>query len=398
MKVALVTREYPPEVYGGAGVHVEYLARALAEDVDVGVHCFGAPRQDDLVAATYQPWEALGGDAPYRSALLTLSTDLAIVAGVEGVDLVHSHTWYANLAGHFAKLCHDVPHVMTTHSLEPLRPWKREQLRGGYELSSFAERTAIEAADAVIAVSAKMRDDILGAYPAVDPERVEVIYNGIDPQEYQPTDKIDVLEREGIDPDRPSAVFVGRITRQKGVTHLLDAAAHLDPDAQVVLCAGAPDTPQLAAEVRDAVAGLRSTRDRVIWIERMLPRADIVQILAHATLFVCPSIYEPFGLVNVEAMACGTPVVAAAVGGIPEIVVANSTGHLVGFKRGDDDFGSPADPAGFARDLAAAMNDLITDSKKAASWGDASRRRVLEHFAWPAIARETAELYRRLTV
>ena len=396
MRVALVTREYPPEVYGGAGVHIEYLAAALADSIDARVHCFGAPREDPLVAAAYQPWDELTGGAPYRSALATLSADLAIVAGVEGSDLVHTHTWYANLAGHFAKLCFDIPHVMTTHSLEPLRPWKREQLAGGYALSSFAERTAIEHADAIIAVSERMRDDILGAYPQADPDRVEVIYNGIDTTEYHPVTATDVLEREGIDPDRPTVVFVGRITRQKGVTHLLDAAAHLVPEAQLVLCAGAPDTPELAAEVRAAVESLRREREAVIWIERMLPRADIVQILSHATLFACPSIYEPFGLVNVEAMACGIPVVGSAVGGIPEIIVEGETGHLVSFEPGPDPFGTPAHPERFARELAEAMNDLLGDPGRAEKWGAASRDRVLTNFAWPAIADQTVALYERL--
>ena len=396
MRAALLTREYPPEVYGGAGVHIEHLAAALADHVDVEVHCFGEPRDDDLVAGSYGSWDVLAGGEPYRSALRTLSTDLAMVAGVEGADLVHSHTWYANMAGHLASLCHGVPHVVTTHSLEPLRPWKREQLGGGYELSSFAERTAIENADAIIAVSEQMRADILRAYPQADPERIEVIYNGIDPDVYRPVSATDVLEREGIDPERPSVAFVGRITRQKGVTHLLDAMAHVDPRAQLVLCAGAPDTPELADEVRALVEGLRSRRDGVLWIERMLPRPEIVQILSHATVFVCPSIYEPFGLVNVEAMACSTPVVASAVGGIPEIIVEGETGHLVSYEPGGDDLGSPTDPERFARDLAAAIDDVIADPARAERWGAASRQRVLEHFSWTAIAERTAELYRSL--
>ena len=396
LRVALITREYPPEVYGGAGVHIEHLSAALSRHVDARVHCFGQPRDDPLVAAAYTPWAALDGEAAYRSALSVLSADLAIVAGVEGSDLVHSHTWYANLAGHFAKLCHGIPHVATTHSLEPLRPWKREQLGGGYELSLFAERTALESADAVIAVSGQMREDILASYPNVDSDRVEIIYNGIDTGLYHPVADTDVLEREGISPDRPSVVFVGRITRQKGVMHLLDAAAMLDPEAQLVLCAGAPDTPELAREVRQAVDQLRAERSGVVWIERMLPRADIVQLLSHATLFACPSIYEPFGLVNVEAMACGIPVVASAVGGIPEIVVEGETGHLVRYTAGNDAFGSPADPQQFAADFAAAMNDVIGDPSRAAAWGAASRRRVIEHFAWPSIASQTVALYERL--
>jgi alpha-maltose-1-phosphate synthase len=396
LRVALATREYPPEVYGGAGVHIEHLAAALAGHVDVDVHCFGADRDAPLVAGTYGTWDALAGDAPHLSALRHVATDLAMAAGIEGADVVHSHTWYANLAGHFAKLLYDIPHVVTTHSLEPLRPWKREQLAGGYALSSFAERTALENADAVIAVSAGMRDDVLACYPGVDPGRVTVIHNGIDPEAYKRDRATDVVERFGIDPDRPAVAFVGRITRQKGVTHLLDAAAHLDPSAQLVLCAGAPDTPALGREVADLVTGLRARRDGVFWIDAMLPRADVVQLLSHATVFCCPSIYEPFGLVNVEAMACELPVVASAVGGIPEVVVEGETGYLVPFEPGDDVFGSPADPAAFAHDLADRMNLLVTDPERAAGMGRAGRQRVLEHFSWPAIAAQTAALYRSL--
>lgn len=396
MKVALLSREYPPEVYGGAGVHVEYLARALSPLVDVAVHCFGAARDDPLVAGTYEPWEALAGDAPHRAALRHLSVDLAMVAGVEDVDVVHSHTWYTNLAGHLAARTYDVPHVMTTHSLEPLRPWKAEQLGGGYALSRFCERTAVEDADAVIAVSGQMRRDVLASYPDVDPDRVVVIHNGIDTDGYAPDRRTDVLARHGIDPARPSLVFVGRITRQKGLVHLLDAASHLDPAAQLVLCAGAPDTPQLAAEVRERVDTLR-TRREVVWIDEMLPRADVVQILSHATVFCCPSIYEPFGLVNVEAMACEAAVVASAVGGIPEVVVDGETGHLVALEPGDDPFGSPAQPARFARDLADRLNALVADPDRARAMGRAGRRRVEEHFSWPAIAHQTAAQYERLT-
>jgi alpha-maltose-1-phosphate synthase len=361
VKVSLLTREFPPEVYGGAGVHVEYLARELASLVELGVHCFGAPRESPLVAGSYQPWDALAGGGPHRSALRTMSADLAIAAGVEGTDLVHSHTWYANLAGHLAKLLYDVPHVATTHSLEPLRPWKAEQLGGGYALSSFCERTGLEHADAVIAVSQQMRDDVLRAYPAVDPERVAVIHNGIDPDEYAPDHGTDVLTSRGIDPERPSVVFVGRITRQKGLVHLLHAARDIDPEAQLVLCAGAPDTPEMAAEVRDLVAEVEATRGGVVWIEEMLGRDRVAQILTHATVFVCPSIYEPFGLVNLEAMACEAAVVASAVGGIPEVVVDGETGFLVDFEPGDDAFGSPRDPGRFAADLAARVNALLAD-------------------------------------
>ena len=396
LRAGIVTREYPPEVYGGAGVHVEHLARALSEHVDVAVHCFGGERDDPLVAGSHGTWEALAGDAPHLAALRHMATDLSITSALADCDVVHSHTWYANLAGHWAALAYDIPHVLTTHSLEPLRPWKREQLGGGYALSSYAERTGVEHADAVIAVSAGMRDDVLRCYPDVDPDKVTVIHNGIDTSVYTPDRGTDVLEREGVDPDRPSVVFVGRITRQKGVTHLLDAAAHLDPEAQLVLCAGAPDTPALAREVSDAVAGLREHRDGVVWIDRMLPRPDIVQLLSHATVFCCPSIYEPFGLVNVEAMACEAAVVASAVGGIPEVVDDGETGHLVGFHPGDDPFGSPADPEAFAHRLADAMNDLVRDPRRADAMGRAGRARVLEHFSWPAIAAQTAQLYRDL--
>jgi starch synthase len=393
-RVALLTREYPPEVYGGAGVHVEYLVRSLRELVQVDVHCFGRPRED--VAATYAAWSGLVGDAPYMAALRTMSIDLAMAAGVEGAELVHSHTWYANLGGHLAKLLHGVPHVMTTHSLEPLRPWKAEQLGGGYALSSFCERTAIEGADAIVAVSEGMKADILRCYPAVDPGRVTVIHNGIDPDEYRPDPRTDVLEGHSVDPSRPYAIFVGRITRQKGVVHLLEAARFLAPEVQLVLCAGEPDTPDLAREVRALVDELSATRSGVVWIERMLPRPAVIQLLSHARAFVCPSVYEPFGIVNVEAMACGAPVVASAVGGIPEIVVEGETGLLVPFEPGDDAFGTPRDRDAFARALADRVNRLAGDAELARRMGQAGRARVLEHFAWNAIAERTAALYRQL--
>jgi len=397
LAVALCTREFPPEVYGGAGVHVEHLAEALAAHVDVAVHCFGEPREAPLVAGTYQPWDALAGRAPHLAALQTFSVDLAMAAAVAGADVVHSHTWYANLAGHLAKLTYGIPHVMTSHSLEPLRPWKAEQLGGGYQLSLWAERTAVESADAVVAVSAGMAADILQSYPAVRPERVHVIHNGVDTDVYRPDAGTDVLERLAIDPTLPTVVFVGRITRQKGVPHLLDAAEHLAEGTQLVLLAGAPDTPEIEREVATHVEALRARgRVRVIWIPEMLLRREVVQILSHATVFACPSIYEPFGLVNVEAMACGVPVVASAVGGIPEIVVQGETGWLVPFEPGDDAFGSPADPAGFARDLADRLNALLVDPATARRMGAAARVRVESAFAWPAIAAQTVELYRSL--
>lgn len=396
MKVALLSREYPPEIYGGAGVHVEYLARELAPLVELAVHCFGGARASAEVAGSYQPWAALDGDAPELAALRTLSVDLLMAKAVRGSELVHTHTWYANFAGHLAKLMYGVPHVMTSHSLEPLRPWKAEQLAGGYALSSYCEKTAIEAADAVIAVSAGMRQDILRAYPAVDPTRVHVIYNGIDPAQFQPDPKTGVLEREGIDPSRPYVVFVGRVTRQKGIVHLLEAARHFAPEVKLVLCAGEPDTPAMGAEVLALVAELERSRGPVHWIEKMLPRPELIQILSHARVFACPSIYEPFGIVNLEAMACGAPVVASAVGGIPEIVIDGKTGFLVGFETDGTPLGAPKDRALFARAFAARVNELVADPTRAAEFGKAGRARVQALFSWSAIAQQTADLYRSL--
>ena len=391
--VAILTREFPPHVYGGAGVHVEHLVAALQPHADVLVHRF-AESDDPVPGTSYGSWDALAGTAPHLAALRVMSTDLAMAAGVEGAELVHSHTWYANLAGHLAKLLYGIPHICTTHSLEPLRPWKAEQLAGGYALSSFCERTALEAADAIIAVSAQMRSDILRCYPAVDPARVHVVHNGIDVDVYQPDLATDVLQRHGIDPDRPSVVFVGRITRQKGVVHLLEAAARFDADAQLVLCAGAPDTAEIAEEVRALVEQLQATRNGVVWIEEPLPRPDIVQLLSHATVFVCPSIYEPFGLVNVEAMACEAAVVASRTGGIPEVVVDGETGLLVDVGPPADDYGTPVDREGFARRLADAVNSLVRDPALAAAYGKAGRERVVEQFSWTAIAERTVEVYR----
>src|SRR5262245_32959610 len=368
MHVSLLTREYPPEVYGGAGVHVEYLGRELRELVDLSVHCFGADRDG---ATAYRPWEALKGSP----ALEAMSVDLAMTAGVAGTEVVHSHTWYANLAGHLAKLNYGVPHVATTHSLEPHRPWKEEQLGGGYHLSSFCERTGLEAADAIIAVSGAMRDDVLEAYPAIEPARVRVIHNGIDSEEYQPDRGTDVLERYGVDPATPYAIFVGRITHQKGLEHLLDAAPSIDQRAQLVLCAGAPDTPEIGERVRSRIPQLQ----RAIWIEEMLPKPEVIQLLTHATVFVCPSIYEPMGIVNLEAMACETAVVASRVGGIPEVVADGETGFLV-------------EPAN-AQELAARVNELLADPELATRFGKAGRERAVEHFSWRAIAERTAALY-----
>jgi starch synthase len=394
LRVGLLTREYPPDVYGGAGVHIEYLTRELGriDGLDVEVRCFGAPRDRPEVAAAYEPWEALAPTAE-GAALRALSVDLRMADDLGGVDVAHSHTWYANLGGHLAKLAWGVPHVVTCHSLEPLRPWKAEQLRGGYAVSSWAERTALEAADAVIAVSAGMRDDVLRCYPAVDPDRVRIIHNGIDAAEYAPGGDADVLARHGIDGDRPYVMFVGRVTKQKGIEHLLDAAAAIDPDAGLVLCAGAPDTPELGAAMEARAPALAASRPGVHWIGEMLPRADIIGLLGHASVFVCPSVYEPFGLINVEAMACGTPVVASAVGGIPEIVEDGVTGTLVPFEAGDDPYGSPVDPVGFAADLASGINALLARPARAAAMGRAGRERVVAHFTWQAIAARTADLY-----
>jgi len=388
MRVDLLTREYPPDVYGGAGVHVEYLARELRRLTDTRVRCFGAPRPEEGVAAYRVP----GGLETANAALQVLGVDLEMAAGCEGADLVHSHTWYANFAGHVAKMLYGTPHVVTTHSLEPLRPWKAEQLGGGYTLSSWAERGALAAADAVIAVSEGMRRDVLASYPEISPERVTVIHNGIDTGEYAPDRDTGVLERHGIDPSRPYVVFVGRITRQKGLVHLLHAARGFHPDAQLVLCAGAPDTPEIAAEVTALVRGL--DREGVVWISEMLPRPEVIQILTHATVFVCPSVYEPMGIVNLEAMACETAVVATATGGIPEVVADGSTGLLVPIDQAAD--GTPHDPDAFAADLAERVNRLLADPALAARMGEAGRIRAVEHFSWERIAERTMELYRRV--
>ncbi|MEU1888116.1 glycogen synthase [Micromonospora rifamycinica] len=392
LRVDLLTREYPPEVYGGAGVHVEYLARELRRLADVRVHCFGAARDEPGVTAYPEPADLGGANA----ALRTMGVDLAMAAGCAGTDVVHSHTWYANLAGHTAKLLYGVPHVVTAHSLEPLRPWKAEQLGGGYALSSWCERTAMESADAIVAVSAGMRRDVLTAYPAVNPDRVRVVYNGIDTAQYAPDPGTDVLDRLGIDPARPSVVYVGRITRQKGLPYLLRAAKELPADTQLVLLAGAPDTPEIAAEVEGLVSELRADRSGVVWVAEMLPKPEVIQVLTHATVFVCPSVYEPMGIVNLEAMACETAVVATATGGIPEVVADGETGLLVPIEQAGDGSGNPLDPDRFVADLAKTINELLADPKRTEALGLAGRRRAVEHFSWDAIAVQTLELYRSL--
>ena len=402
MRVDLLTKEYPPFIYGGAGVHVNELAKVLRPLADVRVHAFGGPREpgtegaDDGVTGYPEIAELDGANA----ALRTFGVDLEMAQGTEGTDLVHSHTWYANLAGHLAGLLHSVPHVISAHSLEPLRPWKAEQLGGGYALSSWAEKTAYEAASGIIAVSNGMREDILRCYPAVDPERVKVVHNGIDLEAWkhpqgQEADAVAAatLKRLGIDPDRPTIVFVGRITRQKGLPHLLRACEQLPADVQVILCAGAPDTPEIKAEVEGLVARLREKRTGVVWIEEMLPRPELIAVLAASDVFVCPSVYEPLGIVNLEAMAVGLPVVGSATGGIPDVIVDGETGLLVPIEQVQDGTGTPIDPARFEADLAERLTTLVTATEAARTMGQAARRRVEEHFAWEAIAQRTMDVY-----
>jgi starch synthase len=384
MRVAVVSREYPPEVYGGAGVHVEFLVRELRRLIEVEVHCFGAPRDEPDVTAYPTPH----GLGEANAAMRTLGVDVEIAAALAGVQLVHSHTWYANLAGVLAAKLHGIPHVLTAHSLEPQRPWKAEQLGGGYQVSSWAERQAYETADAIVAVSQGMREDVLAAYPFVDPSRVHVIHNGIDTELYAPTTSDAALQFYGIDPSRPYVIFVGRITRQKGLALLLAAAADFDPSIQLVICAGSPDTAEIAVEVADGVAKLSAARTGVTWIQEIVPRQRLVELLTHARAFVCPSIYEPLGIVNLEAMACETAVVASAVGGIPEVVDDGVTGILVE--------GAIESPQQFVADLAEAINTLCADPARAAELGRAGRSRAVAEFGWAAIAGRTVELYESL--
>jgi alpha-maltose-1-phosphate synthase len=394
MRVAMMTREYPPEVYGGAGVHVTELVAQLRRLCEVEVHCMGAPRPGVIVA---QADPALKGANP---ALSTLSADLDMVNGASHATVVHSHTWYTGLAGHLAALLYGIPHVLTAHSLEPMRPWKAEQLGGGYRVSSWVEKTAVEAADAVIAVSSGMRDDVLRTYPALDPNRVHVVRNGIDTDVWYPVHAADVrgtsedtagdsvLEELGVGLDRPIVAFVGRITRQKGVAHLVAAAHHFAPEIQLVLCAGAPDTPEIAAEVTAAVQELARARSGVFWVREMLPIGKIREILSAATVFVCPSVYEPLGIVNLEAMACATAVVASDVGGIPEVIADRQTGVLVHYDT--------SDPAFFERRLAEAVNSLVADPERAREYGQAGRQRCIQEFSWAHIAEQTLEIYRKV--
>jgi len=386
LRISLLTREYPPSIYGGAGVHVAQLVPQLGKLLDVDVQCMGEPREGATAHREDYPPGA-------NAALRVFGADLAMAAAIPEVDLVHSHTWYANLAGHLVGLLQGVPHVVSAHSLEPHRPWKAEQLGGGYQLSSWAERTAFEGAAAVIAVSAGMRTDVLASYGNLDPERVHVVRNGIDTTEFAPDLGTDIVSGLGVDLDRPSVVFVGRITRQKGLIHLVRAAEQLDPQTQVVLLAGAPDTPEIAAEFEAAFAHLESIRGGVLWIQEMVPRATVRQVLSHATVFACPSVYEPLGIVNLEAMACETAVVASAVGGIPEVVVDGETGFLVPYDpaRADD----PAAIAEFEAGLASRISELTADPARAAAFGRAGRQRCIAEFDWAKIAAETVAVYQR---
>lgn len=380
MRIGILTREYPPFVYGGAGVHVDFLVQELSKLIDVSVFCTGEDRPGATAYAESVP------NAPEANAALkVIAADVAMTAGLDGCEVLHSHTWYANLAGHLGKLLYGVPHVVSAHSLEPLRPWKAEQLAGGYRLSSWVEKTAYEAADAIVAVSNGMREDVLASYPDVDPAKVHVIYNGIDSELYQPDPNTDVVERLGIDPTRPYVVFVGRITRQKGVPHLLAAARDFDPSAQILLLAGAADTPELKAETDALLAELTSSRDGVILISEMLPRAEVAQVLSHAAIFACPSVYEPLGIVNLEAMACKAPVVASDVGGIPEVVLDGETGLLVHYDADE--------PRRFETDFAEAVNLLLANPDRRTAMGDAGRARAVNDFGWDAIAQQTVELY-----
>jgi starch synthase len=392
VRVDLITREYPPEIYGGAGVHVTELVKALRLDIDVVVRAFGKPR-DEAHVYSYDVPPALAMANP---TLATLGVDLEIAQDVGGADLVHSHTWYANGAGHIAQLLHGIPHVVTAHSLEPLRPWKAEQLGGGYRVSSWIERDAFAAADAIIAVSHGMRRDILRSYPMLDEAKVAVVHNGIDLESWHPVEDDALLRSLGIDHDRPSVVFVGRITRQKGLPYLLRAAALLPPEVQLVLCAGAPDTAEILAEVRAGVATLQETRSGVVWIEDMLSRHDLSAVLTSATTFVCPSIYEPLGIVNLEAMACGAAVVGTATGGIPEVIDDGLTGRLVPIAQAEDGTGTPIDPEQYVADLAKALIEMVSDPERARIMGRAGRDRAERDFGWDRISKRTQEIYRSL--
>src|SRR5215470_7660952 len=399
MRVGLFTREFPPQIYGGAGVHVDYLSRELAKEIIVEVHCWGPQNSDDgnLHVRGAVPWEEItnGTDGKFKNALEALSLNLTQVKSLSGIDIVHTHTWYASMAGYLAKKLYAIPLVLTTHSLEPLRAWKAEQLGSGYAMSSWMERTAILDADAIIAVSKGTKADILRAYPDVKADRIHVIYNGIDLAEYRKTSDSKALTDYGVDTTVPYVLFVGRVTRQKGVTHLVDAILYLPREAQVVLCAGAPDTPEIATELRQKVENARRDHPRIVWIEKMVTKQEAIQLYSHARVFCCPSIYEPFGIINLEAMSCQTPVVASATGGIKEVVVHGETGYLVPFDQ-DPVTGFPVDPGKFARDLASEINRLLEDPERCKRFGVAARKRVEETFSWTTIAQQTIRLYEQL--
>jgi alpha-maltose-1-phosphate synthase len=390
MRVDFVTKEYPPNIYGGAGVHITELVKVLRTQIDARVHAFGEPVSE---AGTFG-YKTPAAFASQNSALQTMATDLEMVPNILGADLVHSHTWYANFAGHVASLLHEIPHVITAHSLEPLRPWKKEQLGGGYLVSSFVEKSAYEAAARVIAVSNGMRNDILDSYPNLDPAKVEVVYNGIDSKKWQPTENQEVIDRYGIDSSRRTAMFVGRITRQKGLSYFLKAAKELPDDVQLILAAGAPDTPEILAEVEQLVLELKATRAGVTWIPEHLPVKELAALLTQADLFVCPSIYEPLGIVNLEAMACGAAVIGTATGGIPEVVQDGKTGWLVEIDQVKDGTGTPKDPVAFIKNWADTMNKAL-DSGLLEQFGKAGRERAVNEFSWESIATRTLEVYQR---
>lgn len=399
MKALFYTREFPPYVYGGAGVHVEYLATELAKLMEVDVRCFGD--QDDKngnLSVKGFPFDNPDFDQSndkLKAVFKTLSTCIHMNAGEIDADVVHCHTWYAQFAGIVAKLCYGIPLVITTHSLEPLRPWKREQLGRGYDASSWVEKTAIEMADAIIAVSEETKVDVLKHFD-VDQEKVKVIYNGINLQEYVVTDKVSTLEKYGIDQTKPFVLFVGRITRQKGIIHLVNAIKYIDPDTQIVLCAGAPDTPEIAKEMEDSVEKVKKDRDNVIWIDVMLEKEEVIQLYSHADVFCCPSIYEPFGIINIEAMACETAVVASAVGGIKEVVVHGETGILIPLEQQNEAPFEPKDPDKFSRDLAEGVNEVIKNKELSSLMAKNGRKRVEDYFDWEAIARQVEALYKSL--
>jgi len=398
VRALILTNEYPPNVYGGAGVHVAELTRHLRALIDVEVRTFGTDMDEGpgWRVRGYPPAHDLGKtDERLRPALAALSRDLSMVADPIAADVVHCHTWYTHLAGVLTRLAYGVPLVVTVHSLEPMRPWKREQLGGGYLVSSWVERTALESADAVVAVSHGTRDDLLSLFD-IPAERIHVIHNGIDADFYRPDPATDALERYGIDSSRPYVLFLGRVTRQKGIVHFLRAVEHLDPAIGVVVCAGQPDTPEIAAEVEAGVAAARAERPGLVWIGEMVSREDARQLYSHAAVFCCPSVYEPFGIINLEAAACERPVVASAVGGIPEVVVDGETGLLVPVELRDDDPMSPVDPDRFERGIASAINALVADPAAREAMGRAARRRAVEQFSWPTIAGQTVDLYRSL--